>query len=59
MTTWTPKAQQSETWTVEAQQPARTFSPLTFSRRPVFDTGPTAGIWDAKTTQAETWTVET
>lgn len=58
MTTWTPVAKQGETWTVEAQMTARTFSPLTFSRRPVFDTGPSAGIWDAKVKQSEIWTVE-
>jgi len=56
MTTWTPKAQQTETWTprtiqaegwtVEPQFPQRVFSPYVFSRRPVFDTGVTPGIWD-------------
>lgn len=56
MTTWTPATQQSETWTEEAQTPHRIFSPYIFSRRPVFATGPTAGVWDEKTEQAETWT---
>jgi len=58
MTTWTPKTEQSETWTEENQN-LRTFSPYTFSRRPVFDTGPTSGVWDARTQQAETWTART
>lgn len=58
MTTWTPASQQSETWTTFVQQPQRTFSPYTFSRRPVFDTGPTAGTWDVEITLAGTWTVK-
>lgn len=58
MTVWTERPQQSEAWTTKVEQPARTFSPLAFSRRPVFDTGPSAGIWDARVNQAEVWTVE-
>jgi hypothetical protein len=59
MTTWTPATQQTENWTSEAQNyNPRTFSPYTFSRRPVFDTGPSAGIWDGKAKQAEIWTLE-
>jgi hypothetical protein len=56
--TWTPATQQNETWTAE-NPVTRTFSPYTFSRRPVFDTGPTAGVWDARTQQIEVWTAET
>lgn len=55
--TWTPVAKQAETWTGE-DPPPRTFSPYTFSRRPVFDTGSASGIWDTQPKQAETWTVE-
>lgn len=55
MTTWTPKTQQSETWTSEDPLP-RVFDPYVFDRAPVFDTGGTAGIWDAKTEQQEVWT---
>lgn len=55
MTTWTPKTQQGETWTVEPPE-ARTFSPYTFSRHPVFDTGSAAGVWDVRTAQPEVWT---
>jgi hypothetical protein len=59
MTTWTPAAQQSETWTAEqGGRLIRVFDPLVFARRPIFDTGPTAGTWDAKTKQTETWTNE-
>ncbi len=32
---------------------------MTFSRRPVFDTGPTSGTWDVEITLAGTWTVKT
>lgn len=55
MTTWTPKTQQSETWTAHVRE-ARVFDPDVFDRRPIFDTGFTAGIWDAKTEQQEVWT---
>jgi hypothetical protein len=58
MTTWTPKTQQAETWTAEQGRIIRVFSPLVFSRRPVFDTGPTAGIWDARIIQSEAWVNE-
>jgi hypothetical protein len=65
MTTWTPKTQQSETWTSEA--PAlHVFSTLVFSHaysgsQRVFALGSANGgteVWDAKTKQAETWTPE-
>lgn len=55
--TWTPKAKQAETWSSEAPALLHTFSHLTFSIRPVFDTGLTAVIWTRRTKQAETWTV--
>lgn len=58
MTTWTPVALAVKIWSALAQQPARTFSPHTFSRRPVFDTGSTAGTWDANTKPASAWTVK-
>jgi hypothetical protein len=58
MTTWTPVTKPSDAWTAQAHQPVRTFSPYTFSRRPVFDTGPTAGIWDISDKPAATWTPE-
>lgn len=58
MNTWTPKTQQTETWTVESQDVVRVFDPFVFDRRPVFDTGTSAGVWDEKTIQAETWTTE-
>jgi hypothetical protein len=57
MTTWTPKTQQSETWTAETQA-VRVFDPFVFDRRPIFDTGETGGIWDGKTIQSEIWTAE-
>lgn len=55
--TWTPKTQQSETWTAEVQA-TRVFDPYVFDRSPIFDTGSVAGVWDATTTQSETWTPE-
>lgn len=58
MTTWTPATVQPETYTLIAQTIVRTFSPFTFSRRPVFDTGPSSGIWDTKVEQTEIWTVQ-
>jgi hypothetical protein len=57
VTTWTPKTQQSETWTA-AVEPIRVFDPNVFDRNPIFDTGPSSGLWDVKTIQAETWTPE-
>jgi hypothetical protein len=57
VTTWTPKTQQSETWTGETPA-ARVFDPFVFDRNPIFDTGSVEGIWDAKTIQSETWTQE-
>jgi hypothetical protein len=63
--TWTPKTEQSETWTnISIEQYPRTFSPRVFATRVVsgqrvFDTGPTSGVWDARSEQAETWTVVT
>jgi hypothetical protein len=57
LTTWTPKAQQAETWT-EQNQAVRVFDPFVFDRNPIFDTGESAGVWDAKSIQSETWTVE-
>ena len=60
MTTWTPSPTDppSTTWTIDPQQPQRTFSPYTFSRRPVFDTGTSGGVWDDKTSPATSWTIE-
>lgn len=55
---WTPVAKQAKTWTEIEQRETRTFSPYTFSRRPVFDTGFTSGVWDAQTKQAENWAPE-
>ena len=55
MTIWTPKTQQSETWTAETQS-VRVFDPYVFARNPIFDTGKVTGIWDDKTQQAEVWT---
>jgi hypothetical protein len=55
MTTWTPKTQQSETWTAETKA-VRVFDPDVFDRNPIFDTGSSAGLWDAKTEQQEVWT---
>lgn len=55
MTTWTPKAQQAETWTAE-QVPVRVFDPAVFDNAPIFDTGQAGGFWQTKATQAEVWT---
>jgi len=61
--TWTPKTEQSETWTsIPAEDVLRVFSPRVFATRVVsgqrvFDTGPKSGIWDSVTEQSETWTV--
>jgi hypothetical protein len=55
MTPWTPVAEQTETWTEQAQA-VRVFDPHVFDRAPIFDTGAsTAGIWDAVAEQQETW----
>ena len=55
--TWTPIASQAETWTnVNGDRLIRVFSVLVFSRRPIFDTGPSAGIWDNDVPQNEIWT---
>jgi len=59
MTTWTPATPQDETWTAErGTRLIRVFDPLVFARRPVFDTGPSAGIWDDQIKQPEIWTNE-
>jgi hypothetical protein len=55
MTTWTPKTQQGETWTIIGPQ-SRVFDPYVFDNKPVFDTGVTAGIWAVTVRQIETWT---
>lgn len=55
MTTWTPKTQQAEAWTEQAQ-PVRVFDPYVFDRAPIFDTGPTGGVWDVAGEQSEVWT---
>lgn len=63
--TWTPKTEQSETWTsISIEEYPRVFSPRVFatrvvSGRRVFDTGPISGVWSARTEQSETWTVVT
>jgi hypothetical protein len=54
---WAPVTNPAETWTATAVL-VRTFSPFTFSRRPVFDTGPAAGIWDRIAAPSQIWTVE-
>ena len=54
--TWTPKTQQSETWTAAETVLVRVFDPDVFDRNPIFDTGSSAGLWDAKTEQQEVWT---
>lgn len=54
--TWTPKTQQSETWTSAGADAVRVFDPAVFDRNPVFDTGTLAGSWTARTEQSETWT---
>jgi len=56
VTTWTPAANQVETWTNETT--IRSFDPAGFSNTPDFDTGSLAGSWAAKTKQVETWTPE-
>lgn len=53
--TWTPKTQQSETWTAHTQE-IRPFDPYGFSQTPDFDTGSTAGVWNDSAQQAEVWT---
>jgi hypothetical protein len=53
--TWTPKTEQSETWTAQPGRVARLFDPYIFDRA-IFDTGTTAGVWDDKSEQAEVWT---
>jgi hypothetical protein len=55
MTPWTPVAEQSETWTEQAQA-VRVFDPYVFDRDPIYDTGSAAGVWDARSEQQETWT---
>jgi hypothetical protein len=55
MTTWVPKAQQSETWTATVQE-TRVFDPAVFDNNPIFDTGSPAGLWAARSEQPETWT---
>lgn len=52
---WTPKTQQSETWTAQVQQ-TRGFDPNGFANTPDFDTGSPAGVWTARTEQPEVWT---
>lgn len=54
MTVWTPVTSQNEVWKSD-DLGLRTFSPRTFSRRPVFDTGSAAGVWDGKAITSETW----
>lgn len=55
MTTWTPKAQQVETWTSEAPH-RRVFDPAVFDNMPIYDTGQAGGYWPAQAKQAEVWT---
>lgn len=62
MTTWTPIAQQAETWTSERQL-ASVFSQLVFSHafvgsQRVFSLGKSGGVWDKKIKQVETWAPE-
>lgn len=53
--TWTPSAQQVETWSAETQ-PIRVFDPAVFDPDPIFDTGSSSGIWNERPKQAEVWT---
>lgn len=54
MTVWVLNAKRVEVWKSD-DLGLRTFSPRTFSRRPVFDTGSAAGVWDGKATPSKTW----
>lgn len=54
MTTWTPVAKQSETWSAHNPK-THVFDPYVFDRNPVFDTGSVAGVWLEKTKQSEVW----
>lgn len=51
---WTPKTQQSETWTAQVQE-TRVFDPNVFDRAPIFDTGSPSGLWDWVAQQPEVW----
>jgi len=61
--TWTPKTEQSESWTaipIEARPnvfTSRVFASRRISGLRVFATGSPAGLWDAVSEQSETWTV--
>lgn len=57
MTSWLPAAQQVDVWQPEAP-PSTTFvfDPYVFDRRPIFDTGSSAGYWDNAQVQSEIWT---
>jgi len=55
MTTWTPKTENSNSWTAESIA-ERVFDPFVFDRLPTFDTGTTGGIWDEKSQPTSSWT---
>jgi len=62
VTTWTPKTENSNSWTAD-NFPARVFSPLVFSHafvatKRVFTLGTSQGVWDIDGAPASVWTAE-
>jgi hypothetical protein len=62
MTTWTPKTENSSSWTAEVLA-TRVFDPAVFSHafvgdQRVFAIGSSQGVWDADSAPLTTWTPE-
>jgi len=57
--TWTPKTQQSETWTANPPTVLGVGFSQGFAPRPAFQIAHRNGIWNERTEQSETWTVVT